>query len=204
MKSFKEYLVESQEEKIYEFKVKVAGEIPDNFEDVVETCLKKYECLKFTKNKTAPIQENVPDFPDLKNQQVTLYDVNLKYPTTSPVLASYISEHTGVEIARIKVRSIKEEAAADIEENPETKSGKALIGQCDYPKTNHQNLVGEKHVSNFLKELAKERKDNEPKQYKGVNDQILAKKLHKEKANEMAKPGPAKSALKGLTGRFPY
>jgi hypothetical protein len=202
MKSFKEYLVESQEEKIYSFKLKVAGELPDNFEDVVETCLKKYECCKFSKSKTVPIQENLPDFPDLKNLEVSVFDVDCKYPTTSTVLTSYIAEHTGVPVSFVKVRSLKEEEAAEVKDNPETAGGKALIGQCDFPKENHQGMVGEKHVSAFLKELAKERKKNEPQQYKGVNDQLLAKKAHKEKANEMAKPGPAKSALKGLTGRF--
>ena len=61
-------------------------------------------------------------------------------------------------------------------------------------------MVGEKGVSNFLKELAKTRKDSEPAQYKGVNDSLLAKKAHKEKTSEMPKPGPARSTLKGLSG----
>lgn len=202
MKSFIEYLIESQEEKIYSFKLKVAGEMPDNFEDVVETCLKKYECCKFSKSKSVPIQETLPDFPDLKNLEVTVFDIDCKYPTTSQVLTGYIAEHTGVQVNNIKVRSIREDEAAQIEGNTETKNGKALIGQCDFPKENHQNIVGEKHVSSFLKELAKKRKNNEPKVYKGVNDQLLAKKPPREKANEMVKPGPAKSAIKGLTGRF--
>lgn len=201
MKSFKEYLTESQEEKIYSFKLKVAGDLPDNFDDVVETCLKKYECAKFSKSKTVPIQEHLPDFSDLKNLEVSVFDVDLKYPTTSTVLSSYISEHTGISASHIRVRSLREEEAAQVEENQETKSGKALIGQCDYPKENHQDLVGEKHVAKFLKELSKTRKDNEPQQYKGVNDQLLAKKAHREKANEMAKPGPARSALKAYSSK---
>lgn len=201
MKSFKEYLMESQEEKIYSFKLKVAGDLPDNFDDVVETCLKKYECAKFSKSKTVPIQEHLPDFVDLKNLEVSVFDVDLKYPTTSTVLSSYISEHTGISASHIRVRSLREEEAAQVEENQETKSGKALIGQCDYPKENHQDLVGEKHVAKFLKELSKTRKDNEPQQYKGVNDQLLAKKAHREKANEMAKPGPARSALKAYSSK---
>lgn len=201
MKSFIEYLIESQEEKIYSFKLKVAGEMPDNFEDVVETCLKKYECCKFSKSKSVPIQENLPDFPDLKNLEVTVFDIDCKYPTTSQVLTGYIAEHTGIQVNNIKVRSIREEEAAQVEINPETQGGKALIGQCDFPKVNHQNIVGEKHVSSFLKELAKERKKNEPQPYKGVNDQLLAKKPPREKANEMGKPGPARSALKAYTSK---
>jgi hypothetical protein len=203
MKSFREYLIENQEEKIYSFKLKVAGELPDNFEDVMKACLKKYECCKFTKAKTVPIQENLPDFPDLKNLEINVFDIDCKYPTTSTVLSSYIAEYTGVPISFVKVRSLKEEEVAEIKQNPETSEGKALITQFDFPKENHQNIVGEKHISTFLKNLAKERKKNGPQQYKGVNDQLLAAKAHKEKANEMVKPGPARSTLKGLIGRFP-
>ena len=50
-------------------------------------------------------------------------------------------------------------------------------------KENNQNTVGDKGVSNFLKDLAKVRK--EQVQYKGVNDAILAKKSPKEKAQEL-------------------
>lgn len=198
MKSFVEYLNESIEEKTYSFKIKIAGVLPENCEDVMETALKKYEVANFFKSKTVPIQNKVPDFPTMENVEVTVFDVELKYPTTSQVLSTYVAEHTGVPADRIRVRSPLEEAEAEINAdttNDETKSGKSLIGQCDFPASNNQKIVGDKGVANFLKELAKTRKDQE--QYKGVNDSLLAKKAPKEKAAELAKASPAKSPISG-------
>ncbi len=196
MKSFKEYLTESVDEKKYAFKIKIAGELPENCEDVMETALKKYDVTKFTKSKTVPIQAKVPDFPTMENVEVCVFDVELTYPTTSQVLTSYMAEQTGLSADRIRVRSPLEEAEVELNSsntNEETKDGKSLIGQCDFPASNNQKMVGDKGVANFLKELAKTRKDQE--QYKGVNDSILAKKAPKEKAVELAKATPAKSPI---------
>ena len=164
----------------------------------MENALKKYEVAKFTKSKTVPIQAKVPDFPEMENVEVTVFDVDLKYPTTSTVLHSYITEQTGLQGCCIKVRTALEENEVELnleEENEETKGGKPLIGQCDFPASNNQKMVGEKGVANFLKELAKTRKDLE--QYKGVNDELLAKKAPKEKSSAADKVAPAKSPISG-------
>lgn len=204
MKSFAEYLLENIEAKKYAFKIKIAGDLPENCEDVMETALKKYDVAKFAKSKTTPIQSKVSEFPTMENIQVNIFDIELNYPTTSQVLASYVAEHTGISGDRIRVRTPLEEAEVELNStntNEETKGGKALIGQCDFPASNNQKMVGDKGVANFLKELIKSRKETEPKQYKGVNDALLAKKAHKEKASEMDKPGPARSVLSPLKGK---
>lgn len=197
MKSFKEYLTESAEDKKYAFKIKIAGDLPENCEDVMETALEKYKVSKFAKTKTTPIQAKLLDFPQMENATVTVFDIELDYPTTSTVLLNYLSEQTGVHATCMKVRSPLEEAEAELNaENLESKDGQALLSQ-DYQKENNQNVVGEKHVSSFLKELAKARKDNEPQQYKGVNDAILAKKTPKEKSAEQPKAAKATSPISG-------
>lgn len=197
MKSFAEYLAESVEDKIYSFKIKIAGDLPEHCEDVMETALKKYEVLKFTKAKTTPIQSKVPDFPTMENVQVCVFDVDLKYPTTSQVLTSYMAEQTGLPADRIRVRSPLDEAEAELNtEHHDEKDKKALLTQ-DYQKESHQDKVGDKGVANFLKELAKTRKETEPTQYKGVNDSILAKKAPKEKAAETVKTAASKSPISG-------
>ena len=200
MRSFKEYLAENIEEKKYTFKVKIAGDLPENCEDVMETILKKYEVAKFAKSKTTPIQAKLRDFPTMENVQVSIFEVELSYPTTSTVLTNYISEHTGITADRIRVRSPLEEAESELNtEHADEKDGKSILTQ-DYQKESHQDKVGDKGVANLLKELTKARKDAGPTQYKGVNDAILAKKSPKEKSSETIKPGPAKSLL-GSKGR---
>jgi hypothetical protein len=200
MKSFIEYLTESVEEKKYAFKIKIAGNLPENCEDVMETALKKYNVAKFTKGKTVPIQAKVPDFPAMENIAVTVFEVELSYPTTSQVLTSYMAEQTGLSLDCIRVRSPLEEAEAELNAQHDELDSKSLLTQ-DYQKENHQDKVGDKGVSNFLKELAKARKDTEPTQYKGVNDAILAKKAPKEKSQEQAKPVAGKSPIGSAKGK---
>ena len=197
MKPFSKYLKESQEEKKYVFKVRVAGDLPDNCEDCMETALQKYQVSKFTKGKSTPIQATLREFPNVKNASMTVFEVELDYPATSAVLVELLASSTGVSRDCIRVRTPIEEANLEIEtehmEDNDAKS-KSVLTQ-DYAKENNQGMVGEKHMTNFLKDLAKVRKESQPTQYKGVNEKLLAKSMPKGKSEDMAKPGPAKSLL---------
>ena len=195
MKLFSHYLKESQEEKKYAFKVKIAGDLPDNCEDCMEAALQQYQVSKFTKGKSTPIQASLKEFPNVKNSSMTVFEVELDYPATSAVLTELLSSSTGVNRDCIKVKTPIEEANQAIEEEHAAGDKSESVLTKDYPKENNQHLVGEKHLSSFLKDLAKVRKENQPTQYKGVNEKLLAKSLHKEKAEAVAKLGPAKSVL---------
>ncbi len=195
MKLFSQYLKENQEQKKYAFKVKIAGDLPDNCEDCMEAALQKYQVSKFTKGKSTPIQASLREFPNVKNASMTVFEVELDYPATSTVLTELLASSTGVSRDCIKVRTPMEEANQEIEEENLCSDSSEPVLTKDYPKENNQHLVGEKHVSNFLKDLAKVRKESQPTQYKGVNEKLLAKSLPKEKTESMAKAGPAKSVL---------
>ena len=199
MKSFKDYLVESIEEKKYTFKIKVAGDLPEHFEDAAKAALQKYQVASFNKGKTTPIQSKLVDFPTLENAQVTVFEVELDYPTTSTVLTSYMAEHTGVDPCCIKVRSLKEEEEAELNAENFVDGKKGSLLNQDYAKENNQNIVGDKHVASFLKELSKNSKEYQPTQYKGVNEKILAKSAPKEKATAPEKVSSSKSILKPTT-----
>lgn len=197
MKSFIDYLMESAAEKKYAFKIKVAGDLPEHFEDVVETALQQFKVSRFTKGKSTPIQANLLDFPNAKNSSMTVFEVELDYPATSTVLAELVSNTTGVSRDNVRVRTPLEEETMELESaHIEEKDSDPLLTK-DYEKSDGQKLVGEKHVSSFLKDIAKSRKETEPTQYKGANEQLLAKKPHKEKGDQMPKPGPAKSLFSG-------
>ena len=64
MKRFAEYLTESK--KTYNFKVRVAGELPENFADDMERALTKYEIVKISNGKKTPITEKTVRFPSIK------------------------------------------------------------------------------------------------------------------------------------------
>lgn len=199
MKSFKDYLVESIEEKKYTFKIKVAGDLPEHFEDAAKAALQKYQVASFNKGKTTPIQSKLVDFPTLENAQVTVFEVELDYPTTSTVLTSYMAEHTGVDPCCIKVRSLKEEEEAELNAENFVDGKKGSLLNQDYAKENNQHMVGDKHVASFLKELSKTSKEYQPTQYKGVNEKILAKSTPKEKVAASEKVSSSKSILKPTT-----
>ena len=199
MKSFKDYLIESKEDKKYSFKIKVAGDLPEHIEDTMKAALSKYQVSHFTKSKTTPIQAKLMDFPTLENMQLTIFDVDLDYPTTSQVLTAYMAEQTGVSSSCIRVRSLKEDEEAEINsEHLEEVSKDALLAS-EYQKENNQHLVGDKYVSGFLKDLAKQSKVSQPQQYKGVNDKILAKSSPKEKATAAEKVIASNSPISGST-----
>jgi hypothetical protein len=178
MKSFISYLNESVEQSKYVFLIKIAGEIPDHCEDAMKQAIEKYKVSKFEKLRTTPIQATLPDFPQIENAEVTIFKIELDYPTTSVVLHSCISENTGINSANIKVRSEKEEAEAELNsENCDKDSSSKPLLLSPYEKTKDPQLHGEKYISKFLKDLQK----TSLEQYKGVNDQILAKKSPTEK-----------------------
>ena len=197
MKLFSQYLKESQEDKKYSFKIKIAGELPEHCGDVMEAALQKFQVSRFTKGKSAPIQASLPDFPEIKNSSMTVFEADLDYPTTSSVVAELIASCTGISRNAVRVRTPLEEANAEIEQEHLCNDNSESVLTKDYEKSNNQNLVGEKYISNFLKDLAKTRKETQPTQYKGVNEKLLAKSLPKEKSNEMPKAGPARSVLGG-------
>jgi len=202
MKSFIEYLLEGADEKKYAFKIKIAGDLPENCEDCMESALQKYKVSRFTKGKSTPIQETLLDFPNIKNSQMTVFEAEVDYPATSAVITELISSATGINKDCVRVRTPQEEANWEIEhehnlqKEEDKKDAKALLHQ-DYEKSNSQDLVGEKFVTGFLKGLTKIRKDTSPEPYKGANDVLLAKKLHKEKADVMPAAGPARSLFGG-------
>lgn len=180
-KSFKSYLKENVENYVYKFIIKVAGEVPECCETGMKNALSKYETIKFSKLRTTPIQEKLVDFPEVSNSEVTVFEAEVQYPVTPSVLLADIVSNTKLAEANVKVRTEAEED--DVVNNVETaekvKKDKPLL-MTDYEKEPKGTppLHGEKHKVNFLKSLAKD-KDHGLTQYKGVNDQLLAKKAPK-------------------------
>jgi len=196
MKTFADYLTESK--KTYAFTVKVAGDLAEGFNDKLKAAMERYSIANISKGKRAPITENPMDFPQLKNVNVTAFNVEVYYPTTSQVLEQYICQCCGCKEGMVVVRAANEIAEQHQEElNKKETKDKPLIGQCDFPDSNHQDLVGEKKISSFLKDLASVKHGGE--QYTGVNDQLLAKSAPSEKAPATIESGASISPIGSKT-----
>ncbi len=179
MKSFKEYLTESK--KVYEFKIKIAGDCPKDCTARIKEALDEYKVQSCSSGKSAPIANKQPDFPKLENVGVTVFDVAVCYPTTSVQVREAVANKLKVASGNIRVRNMKEEEELELNHANDEKSGEALLSKDYDSKEEGQSLVGEKHTMSLLKELGKTKKTLE--QYKGVNDELLAKSAHKESSS---------------------
>ena len=156
MKNFADYLTESK--KTYEFKIGVAGELPENFEDMLETSLQKYGCSNIAAGKTTPIQERPLDFPQLENCEATYFEITCTYPTTVQVLQEYIGQCCGVKQSHIIVRNPNEPQELYQEETSSDVYVAKLTVE-DMGGESAQESVGEDRVMNLLKELETARKE---------------------------------------------
>jgi hypothetical protein len=156
MKSFKDFLTESK--KTYEFKVGIAGELPEGCDADMKTSLAKFDLVSLSAGKKTPIQERPLDFPNLHNMEVTYFDVVVNYPTTPQVLGEYIGHCCGVHASHIMVRTpgdIMEEYQA-----PKTEEAyQAMLTTEDMGGESAQDNVGENRVMDLLKELEVARKE---------------------------------------------
>jgi hypothetical protein len=84
MKSFKKYLAESV--RTYNYKIKMAGDPSNNFLQLFTHNLSKFDPVKVGEPKSTPVQKDPYGFPGLKDQSITIIDVQFRYPATEPMV----------------------------------------------------------------------------------------------------------------------
>lgn len=158
MKSLNEYLIEST--KTYPFKIGVAGDIPDGFNEKLRTALEKYSIATLSAGKKTPIQKQPLDFPQLENQEVTYWDVEVKYPTTDALLREYLSNICTVDEANIVVRN-PNAIIPEHDNNPTERNDtyEVMLTKEDLGGPDAQADVGGNRVMELLKELEAARKE---------------------------------------------
>lgn len=85
MKTFRQYLVES--EKTFDYRIKIVGELPTEFEREFKEHLKKFDPVSVSAVKTTPVQSAPTGFPAYPNERVNIIDVVCRYPATPPQIA---------------------------------------------------------------------------------------------------------------------
>ena len=96
MKLFNEYLVEAESVKEYKFKVKLAMKAEPELMDLIERVLGKYDVKDITSPKQTPIQEHPMDFQNLRNSEVTIFEVTLTYPSTPQIVHADLVNLAGI------------------------------------------------------------------------------------------------------------
>jgi len=154
MKTFQEYLQESIQSKKYPFRVKIAGEFTAEQETKLQSMLDRFKVDSFKKSGKTPIQALPLDFPQIKNCEVSIYEVVLDYPTTQQELTEYLSLGLGVNKAMLAVRR-PGEPSEEYQEKVETREG-ALLDDSEYkeaPNAKFEDYYGDKYNTGFVKEL---------------------------------------------------
>ena len=175
MKSFKEYLTENK--KVYSFKIKVAGELPDKFQETLKTSLDRCKVMTFEKIATTPIQKLPMDFPGHENVEVSIFEVICEYPITPPEVAVHVKS-SGIPESRFRVRGSGEPSEVDQALMDSTESADPMADA----KVNHKDYFGDDFNKGFLKDLEKtakaRKKENGQGEYKlpkGKQDKAGAK-----------------------------
>lgn len=145
--------------KQYEFKIGVAGPIPEGFADTLETALQKFKGT-ISPGKKTPIQKRPLDFPQLDNVEITYYEATLDYPTTPQIMREYVGNCCNIDQAHVIVRNVNEpqEAYQDAQQDApyETK-----LEAEDMGGESAQEEVGTSRVMSLLAELEKARNERD-------------------------------------------
>ena len=164
MTDFKQYLAESTKE--YDYRIKVAGDLSEDFSSKLETALKKYEVKSLSKGKKTPIQEVPLDFPNLKNTAVTIFELKTSYPASVFEMHSYISNIMRLQPNQLVVRKpgepseeYQEEIKTKAEKKSEFRSVLQDVEYKDAPKVKADEVYGDRANQSLLKELLKAKKE---------------------------------------------
>lgn len=152
MKSFRSYLVES--EQTYKFRIKMAEKCDEETMDALETALQKYDMKSISKPKKTPIQEHPMDFQTLNNAEVFIMDTELQYPVTAHQLYEYINQVVGVPASHLVIinQDNPEEIAREEALKEEGEEYETLLGS-DYKEEKQDPTFGDAYNENMLKSL---------------------------------------------------
>ncbi len=164
MKTFKEYLAENT--KTYSVRVKIAGEVPENFDKRFKDYMTKYETIEFKKIGTTPVQEHPHEFPRIKNQEVTIYDIEASYPMSFQQLESTLADEFGISLHNLKVKH-PNDPTEEMQDDEAVYEPKLQDSEYkDSPKADTP-LSGDEYNMTLFKELMKTRSEQSATQDAG-------------------------------------
>jgi hypothetical protein len=155
MSTFKDYLTESA--KSYDYKIKVAGPLADGFSSKMETALQKFEVAKMSAGKKTPIMTMPLDFPQLSNEEVTIFDVTTNYPASPREMKEYLATYMNLPQTHMVVRKPNEpteeyQEQMQVAKNSEYKNKLLDLEMKDAPKVNAEDFHSTKANMSLLKE----------------------------------------------------
>mgnify|MGYP005989372535 CR=1 FL=1 len=160
MSTFSQYLTEAT--KSYDYKIKVAGMVADDFASKMESALAKFDVANMSAGKKTPIMTMPLDFPMLSNEEVTIYDVTTNYPASVREMKEYLSDILRIPATHIVVKKPGEpteeyQDQMQVAQNSEYKNKLLDIEYKDAPKVKGEEFHSTQANMSLLKELLKDR-----------------------------------------------
>ena len=199
MSTFQQYLTEAS--KSYDSKIKVAGEPKDIDKNRLETALQKFEVTSMSAGKSTPIQSLPLDFPQLSNEQVTIFDVTTNYPASSREMHEYLATYMNLPLTHLVVRRAGEpteeyQDQMEIAQKSEYQNKLLDIEYKDAAKVNPEDFHSTKANMSLLKELLKDR-DAKYEIEKGTDNKTQETQSKEEQASASPVTPAHKGAVKG-------
>jgi hypothetical protein len=116
--------------------------------------LERFKVDDFKKVGVTPIQQFPLDFPQVKNCEVSIYEVTVDYPTTQQELTEYLTQGLAVSKQNLVVRRPGE--PSEEYQHEELKREGALLNDPDYKEAGSpkfEDYYGDKYNTGFVKEL---------------------------------------------------
>jgi hypothetical protein len=135
MKKFNEYLAESQ--RVYNYRIKIVGDVPTGFVKALEEKLKQFDPVKISETKTTPVQLKPADFPAYDNERVSHMDVEFRYPAIEPQIQQ-IAQLLGLDPNRIRMLTVPYEDSMIKEKTDIEEQNKDLLTDTDFPEPDKQ------------------------------------------------------------------
>ena len=130
MKNFAHYLAES--ERTYNYRIKLLGKPPGDLVSQLKKKLDQFDPVKMGDPKTTPIQIIPTDFPNNKNDSVTMFDVSFKYPAIEPQIKQ-LAQLLGFDPNHIIMQTQDYVDGLVDEANKVEVENKDLLTDTDYP-----------------------------------------------------------------------
>ena len=164
MKSFTQYLTESQ--KTHTFRIKLAKELTSDELTRIENHLAKYDVQKVGTPTKLMLQSTPYDFPKLRGYEIFVIEFETNLPASAYQIQTEIQNLIGISDGFMKVRSDQEPLEkSEMELNGETdKEVSSLLADPDYTEVesvNADDYFGDKYNTSFVKELLDLRKSQE-------------------------------------------
>ena len=144
MKTFHQYIVES--ERTYNYRIKILGDVPAGFVKNLEEKMAQFDVVNMSRPKTTPVQKLIKDFPGEENQSMTFVDVDFRYPAIEPQIKQ-LAQLLGFNPNHIAMQTREYDESISNEISSIEAQNKDLLANTDYPAPDAEQRALKKDYS---------------------------------------------------------